>query len=311
MAHIDAGKTTTTERILFYTGKTHRIGEVHEGTATMDWMEQEQERGITITSAATTCTWRDIRINIIDTPGHVDFTAEVERSLRVLDGAVAVFDAVHGVQPQSEKVWRQADKYGVPRICFINKIDKMGADFEHAIDTIRKRLNARPVAIQIPIGQEAAFKGVIDLIEMRAILWHDETMGAKYSVEEIPAELRKKAEAFRMQLVESVAESDDEMLHKFLEGETPTPEELRKALRKATIEMKLFPVLCGSAFKNKGVQTLLDAVVDYLPSPLDIPPIVGHNPDNMEEEVIRHADDNEPLAALGRTPPFPIISASA
>ncbi len=278
MAHIDAGKTTTTERILFYTGITHRIGEVHEGTATMDWMEQEQERGITITSAATTCTWRDIRINIIDTPGHVDFTAEVERSLRVLDGAVACFDAVHGVEPQSETVWRQADKYGVPRICFINKMDKMGADFEHAIDTIRKRLNARPVAIQIPIGQEAAFKGVIDLIEMRAILWHDETMGAKYDVEEIPANLLKKAEAFRMQLVESVAENDDEMLHKFLEGETPTAAELRKALRGATIGMKLFPVLCGSAFKNKGVQTLLDAVVEYLPSPLDVPPIEGHNP---------------------------------
>ena len=307
MAHIDAGKTTTTERILFYTGITHRIGEVHEGTATMDWMEQEQERGITITSAATTCSWRDIRINIIDTPGHVDFTAEVERSLRVLDGAVACFDAVHGVEPQSETVWRQADKYKVPRICFINKMDKMGADFERAVDTIRKRLGARPVAIQIPIGQEAKFAGVVDLIEMRAILWHDETMGAKYSVEEIPAELRKKAEAFRMQLVESVAESDDEMLHKFLEGETPSPEELRKALRKATIEMKLFPVLCGSAFKNKGVQTLLDAVVDYLPSPLDIPPIVGHNPDNMEQEVIRHADDNEPLTALGfkiMTDPF-------
>ncbi len=307
MAHIDAGKTTTTERILFYTGITHRIGEVHEGTATMDWMEQEQERGITITSAATTCSWRDFRINIIDTPGHVDFTAEVERSLRVLDGAVACFDAVHGVEPQSETVWRQADKYKVPRICFINKMDKMGADFERAVDTIRKRLGARPVAVQIPIGQEAKFVGVVDLIEMKAILWHDETMGAKYDIEEIPADLRKKAEAFRMQLVESVAESDDDMLHKFLEGETPTAEELRKALRKATIEMKLFPVLCGSSFKNKGVQTLLDAVVDYLPSPLDIPPIVGHNPDNMEEEVLRHADDSEPLTALGfkiMTDPF-------
>ncbi len=220
MAHIDAGKTTTTERILFYTGITHRIGEVHEGTATMDWMEQEQERGITITSAATTCFWRDVRINIIDTPGHVDFTAEVERSLRVLDGACAVFDAVHGVEPQSETVWRQADKYGVPRICFINKMDKMGADFEHAVDTIRKRLNARPVAIQIPIGQEAAFKGVVDLVDMKAIYWRDETMGAKYEVEEIPAELKKKAEAFHAQLVESVAENDDEILHKFLEGET-------------------------------------------------------------------------------------------
>jgi len=274
----------------------------------MDWMEQEQERGITITSAATTCTWRDIRINIIDTPGHVDFTAEVERSLRVLDGAVAVFDAVHGVvEPQSETVWRQADKYGVPRICFINKMDKMGADFEHAIDTIRKRLNARPVAIQIPIGQEAGFKGVIDLIEMRAILWHDETMGAKYDVEEIPANLLKKAEAFRMQLVESVAENDDDMLHKFLEGETPTAAELRKALRGAVIGMKLFPVLCGSSFKNKGVQTLLDAVIEYLPSPLDVPPIEGHNPDNMEEVILRHADDTEPLTALGfkiMTDPF-------
>ncbi|MGC1780993.1 MAG: elongation factor G [Acidobacteriaceae bacterium] len=307
MAHIDAGKTTTTERILFYTGITHRIGEVHEGTATMDWMEQEQERGITITSAATTCSWRDIRINIIDTPGHVDFTAEVERSLRVLDGAVAVFDAVHGVEPQSETVWRQADKYSVPRVCFINKMDKAGADFEHAIDTIRKRLNARPVAIQIPIGQEAKFKGVVDLIEMRAILWHDETMGAKYDVEAIPAELMKKAEAFRMQLIESVAETDDGMLHKFLEGETPTPAELREALRRATIGMQLFPVLCGSSFKNKGVQTLLDAVVDYLPSPLDIPPMEGSNPDNMEEKILCKPDDNAPFAALGfkiMTDPF-------
>src|SRR5690349_2864754 len=252
MAHIDAGKTTTTERVLFYTGITHRIGEVHEGTATMDWMEQEQERGITITSAATTCTWRDIRINIIDTPGHVDFTAEVERSLRVLDGAVAVFDAVHGVEPQSETVWRQADKYGVPRICFINKMDKMGADFEHAIDTIRKRLNARPVAIQIPIGQEAAFRGIIDLIAMKAILWKDETMGAQYVVEDIPSDLLKKAEAFRAQLVESVAENDDEMLHKFLEGEAISAGELRSSLRKSVIGLKLFPVLCGTAFKNKS-----------------------------------------------------------
>src|SRR5215472_17289460 len=215
MAHIDAGKTTTTERILYYTGKSHKMGEVHEGTATMDWREQEQERGITITSTATTCTWRDIRINIIDTPGHVDFTAEVERSLRVLDGACAVFDAVHGVEPQSETVWRQADKYGVPRICFINKMDKMGADFEHAIDTIRKRLNARPVAIQIPIGQEANFKGVVDLIQMKAILWKDETMGAEYVVEEIPENLRKKADAFHAQLVETAAENDDELLHQF------------------------------------------------------------------------------------------------
>ncbi len=297
MAHIDAGKTTTTERILFYTGKTHRIGEVHEGTATMDWMEQEQERGITITSAATTCTWRDIRINIIDTPGHVDFTAEVERSLRVLDGAVAVFDAVHGVQPQSEKVWRQADKYGVPRICFINKIDKMGADFEHAIDTIRKRLNAKPVAIQIPIGQEDKFKGVVDLINMKAIVWKDETMGAEYHTEEIPADLLKKAEAFRTQLVETIAENDDDVLHKFLEGEAISPDELRASLRKSTIGLKLFPVVLGTAFKNKGIQPLLDAVVDYLPSPLDTKEVHGKNPDNGEV-LTRKADDKEPFAAL-------------
>src|SRR5258705_8251765 len=297
MAHIDAGKTTTTERILFYTGKTHRIGEVHEGTATMDWMEQEQERGITITSAATTCTWRDIRINIIDTPGHVDFTAEVERSLRVLDGAVAVFDAVHGVQPQSEKVWRQADKYGVPPICFINKIDKMGADFEHAIDTIRKRLNAKPVAIQIPIGQEDKFRGVIDLINMKAIVWNDETMGAEYVTEAIPAELQKKAEAFHTQLVETVAENDDEILHKFLEGEEISAGELRNSLRKSTIGLKLFPVVLGTAFKNKGVQPLLDAVVDFLPSPLDTPEAKGINPETGEP-ISRKADDKEPFSAL-------------
>jgi elongation factor G len=297
MAHIDAGKTTTTERILFYTGKTHRIGEVHEGTATMDWMEQEQERGITITSAATTCTWRDVRINIIDTPGHVDFTAEVERSLRVLDGAVAVFDAVHGVQPQSEKVWRQADKYGVPRICFINKIDKMGADFEHAVDTLRKRLNAKPVAIQIPIGQEDKFKGVVDLIEMKSITWQDDTIGAEYTSGPIPTELQKKADAFHAQLVETVAENDDEMLHKFLEGETISPAELRASLRKSTIALKLFPVVVGTAFKNKGIQPLLDAVVDYLPSPLDAGEVKGINPDNGEV-VTRKPADNEPFSAL-------------
>jgi elongation factor G len=297
MAHIDAGKTTTTERILFYTGRTHRIGEVHEGTATMDWMEQEQERGITITSAATTCTWRDIRINIIDTPGHVDFTAEVERSLRVLDGAVAVFDAVHGVQPQSEKVWRQADKYGVPRICFINKIDKMGADFEHAVDTIRKRLSARPVAIQIPIGQEAKFIGVVDLLGMKAIIWKDETMGAEYVTEEIPAELKKKAEAFHAQLVETIAENDDEILHKFLEGQEITADELRASLRRSTIRLKLFPVVVGTAFKNKGVQPLLDAVVDYLPSPLDVGETHGKNPNNGQE-ITRKPDDKEPFSAL-------------
>ncbi len=299
MAHIDAGKTTATERILFYTGITHRIGEVHEGTATMDYMEQEQERGITITSAATTCTWNGIRINIIDTPGHVDFTAEVERSLRVLDGAVAVFDSVSGVQPQTETVWRQGDKYRVPRICFVNKMDKNGADFELVLESIRKRLGARPVAIQIPIGAEAGFRGVVDLIEMRAILWHDETMGAKYSVEEIPADLQKKAEAFRMQLVELVAESDDDILVQFLDGQMPTAAQLKAGLRKATLELKLFPVLCGSAFKNKGVQTLLDAVVDYLPSPLDIPAVEGLNPSNPEEIFTRKAEDDAPFSALG------------
>jgi len=298
MAHIDAGKTTATERILFYTGITHRIGEVHEGTATMDYMEQEQERGITITSAATTCMWKDIRINIIDTPGHVDFTAEVERSLRVLDGAVAVFDSVSGVQPQTETVWRQGDKYKVPRICFVNKMDKNGADFEYVLDTIRKRLGARPVALQIPIGAEANFKGVIDLIEMKAILWHDETMGAKYDVEEIPANLLKKAEAFRAQLIETIAETDDVLLEKFLEGEIPTKEELKAGIRKATIGLKIFPVIAGSAFKNKGVQTLLDAVVDYLPSPLDKPPVEGINPSNHAETIVRKAEDSEPLSAL-------------
>jgi elongation factor G len=297
MAHIDAGKTTTTERILFYTGKTHRLGEVHEGTATMDWMEQEQERGITITSAATTCSWRDIRINIIDTPGHVDFTAEVERSLRVLDGAVAVFDAVHGVQPQSEKVWRQADKYGVPRICFINKIDKMGADFEHAVDTLRKRLNAKPIAIQIPIGQEDKFRGVVDLLAMKAIIWTNEDLGAEYETEEIPAELRKKAEAFRAQLVETVAENDDDMLHKFLEGEEISEAELKASLRKSTIALKVFPVVVGTAFKNKGIQPLLDAVVDYLPSPLDTQETKGINPENGEA-ITRKASDDEPFSAL-------------
>jgi elongation factor G len=299
MAHIDAGKTTTTERILFYTGITHRIGEVHEGTATMDWMEQEQERGITITSAATTCTWKNIRINIIDTPGHVDFTAEVERSLRVLDGAVALFDSVSGVQPQSETVWRQGDKYKVPRICFVNKMDKNGADFEYVIETIRKRLGARPVAIQIPIGAEANFKGAVDLIEMKGIVWNDEEMGSEYTVIDIPADLVKKAEAYRLQLIETVAEFDDGLLHKFLEGETPTPAELKQGIRNATIAMKVFPVLCGSAFKNKGVQTLLDAVVDYLPSPLDVPPAEGINPSNTEEVLIRKAEDGEPFSALG------------
>ena len=307
MAHIDAGKTTTTERVLYYTGRTHRLGEVHEGTAVMDWMEQEQERGITITSAATTCFWRDERINIIDTPGHVDFTAEVERSLRVLDGAVAVFDAVHGVEPQSETVWRQADKYSVPRICFINKMDKMGADFEHAVDTIRKRLNARPLAIQLPIGQEAAFKGAIDLLEMNAIVWLDEGLGAEFEIREIPPELKKKANAFHNQLVETIVENDDDLLHKYMEGETITTAELKASLRKSVIAMKVFPVMCGSAFKNKGVQPLLDAVIDYLPSPADIPPVKGHDPDNPTVEIQRRAADDEPFSALAfkiMTDPF-------
>jgi elongation factor G len=307
MAHIDAGKTTTTERILFYTGVNHRIGEVHEGTATMDWMEQEQERGITITSAATTCTWKDIRINIIDTPGHVDFTAEVERSLRVLDGACACFDSVQGVQPQSETVWRQANKYKVPRICFINKMDKAGANFEYAVSTIVSRLGARAIPIQIPIGEEAKFAGVVDLVEMKAILWHDETMGAKYDVEEIPASLLENAKKLRNELIEAVADSDDEVMNKYLEGEEISIAEIKRAIRKATIAMNIFPVLCGSSFKNKGVQTLLDAVVEYLPSPLDVPPIEGTEPGEPEVKLFRHADDTEPLAALGfkiMTDPF-------
>jgi len=298
MAHIDAGKTTATERILYYTGITHRIGEVHDGTATMDYMEQEQERGITITSAATTCMWNDVLINIIDTPGHVDFTAEVERSLRVLDGAVAVFDSVSGVQPQSETVWRQGDKYKVPRICFVNKMDKAGADFEHVLDTIRKRLGARPAALQLPIGAEANFKGVIDLIEMKAIFWHDETMGAEFVIEPIPANLQKKAEAFRSQLIEMIAETDDALLEKYLEGEIPSNDELKAGIRKATIEMKVFPVLCGSAFKNKGIQPLLDAAVAYLPSPLDKPPVEGLDPDDTSKVLTRKADDDAPLSAL-------------
>ena len=295
---VDAGKTTTTERVLYYTGRTHKIGEVHEGTAIMDWMEQEQERGITITSAATTCQWRDITINIIDTPGHVDFTAEVERSLRVLDGAVAVFDAVAGVQPQSETVWRQADKYGVPRICFINKMDRVGADFYHAVDTIVDRLKARPVPIQIPVGAEDQFKGVVDLIEMKARIWRDETLGAKFDDADIPADLVEKAQQYREQLVEAVSESDDVLFEKFVNGEAVTNEELIAGIRKATITQRIFPVVCGSAFKNKGVQNLLDAVVDYLPSPIDIPAVKGTSIDNPEEEQERKSNDTEPFSAL-------------
>jgi elongation factor G len=298
MAHIDAGKTTTTERILYYTGRTHKIGEVHDGTATMDWMAQEQERGITITSAATTCEWRDLTINIIDTPGHVDFTAEVERSLRVLDGACAVFDAVAGVQPQSETVWRQADKYGVPRICFINKMDRVGADFFFSVGTIADRLSARPVPIQLPIGAEDQFKGVIDLVKMNARIWRDETLGAQFDDVEIPAELREQAQEYRDKLVEAASEADDELMTKFIEGQPVTELELMAGIRKATIAQKIFPVVCGSSFKNKGVQNLLDAVCDYLPSPLDIPPVQGHSVDNPEEIVVRGPDDSEPFSAL-------------
>ena len=282
MAHIDAGKTTTTERILYYTGITHKIGEVHEGTATMDWMEQEQERGITITSAATTCFWErndvDHRINIIDTPGHVDFTMEVERSLRVLDGAVAVFDGVAGVEPQSETVWRQADKYGVPRICFINKLDRAGASFDRSFESIITRLGANPVALQIPIGLEDQLKGVVDLVQMKGLIWKDETKGAEYEVGEIPEDLKEAATAAREKLIEAVASIDDDLMHKYLEGEEISEAEIRAALRAGTISLKLVPVVTGSAFKNKGVQTLLDAVVDYLPSPLDVRPVEGINP---------------------------------
>jgi elongation factor G len=297
MAHIDAGKTTTTERILYYTGISYKIGEVHEGTATMDWMEQEQERGITITSAATTCFWKDHRVNIIDTPGHVDFTAEVERSLRVLDGAVAVFDAVAGVEPQSETVWRQADKYRVPRIAFVNKMDRVGADFERTIAMMRSRLHAAPVAVQIPWGAEEQLKGVIDLIEMKAVHYQDESLGSEYVLEDVPAELANGALEKREQMVEAIAETDDALLEKYLSGEEVTNEELRAALRRATCANKLHPVLCGSAFKNKGVQPLLDAILYFLPSPLDIPPIQGLNPHN-DAPLLRTSSDEEPFSAL-------------
>ena len=297
-AHIDAGKTTTTERILYYTGRSHKIGEVHEGTATMDWMEQEQERGITITSAATTTQWKDMQINIIDTPGHVDFTAEVERSLRVLDGAVAVFDAVAGVQPQSETVWRQADKYSVPRICFINKMDRVGADFYHSVGTIVDRLRARPVPIQIPVGAEDQFKGIVDLVEMKAVIWRDETLGAEFDVVEIPENLKELAATYREQMIEAVSEFDDKLFEKFVEGAPLSVAEIKAGIRKATIAMKIFPVICGSAFKNKGVQTMLDAVIDYLPSPLDVPSIEGSSVDDKSIKLYRKAADEEPFAAL-------------
>ena len=298
MAHIDAGKTTTTERILYYTGRSYKIGEVHDGTATMDYMVQEQERGITITSAATTCSWRDYQINIIDTPGHVDFTAEVERSLRVLDGAVAVFDAVAGVQPQSETVWRQADKYSVPRVCFINKMDRMGADFFHALDTIVEKLQARPVAIQIPVGAEDQFKGIVDLITMKARIWKEETLGAAYEDIDIPADLVEKANEYREKMIEAAAECDDHLMDKYLGGEPLTEAEIILGLRKGTIAQTIFPVFCGSAFKNKGVQNMLDAVVDLLPGPLEVPPVEGRSIDNPEEAVVRNCDDKEPFSAL-------------
>jgi len=298
MAHIDAGKTTTTERILYYTGVSHKIGEVHDGAATMDWMEQEQERGITITSAATTCFWNDKRINIIDTPGHVDFTIEVERSLRVLDGSVCVFDSVAGVEPQSETVWRQADKYGVPRMCFVNKMDRVGADFYRCVDMIVDRLGANPLVLQLPLGAESDFKGVIDLIEMKAIVWQEETLGAKFTHEDIPEDYREKAESYREKLIETVVEMDDDIMESYLEGTQPTTETIKKLIRTGTIDSKFVPVLCGSAFKNKGVQPMLDAVVDYLPSPVEVPDIKGVKYNKEDEAITRKSSDSEPFSAL-------------
>ena len=303
MAHIDAGKTTTTERILFYTGVNHKIGETHDGASTTDWMEQEQERGITITSAAVTCFWDTNQINIIDTPGHVDFTVEVERSLRVLDGAVAVFDGKEGVEPQSETVWRQADKYDVPRICFVNKMDKMGADFYYTVDTIVNRLGARPLVIQLPIGLESEFEGVVDLVEMRALTWRgdskgDVQMGAKYAIEEIPEDLKEKAAEYRTALLEVVAETDDAIMERYFAGEEITVPEIKAAIRKLTVNSEIYPVLCGSAFKNRGVQPMLDAVVDYLPSPVDVPPLEAHSPRDEEKVIIRKPESTEPFAAL-------------
>ncbi|MBF6355638.1 elongation factor G [Nocardia higoensis] len=299
MAHIDAGKTTTTERILFYTGVNYKIGETHDGASTTDWMEQEQERGITITSAAVTCFWNQNQINIIDTPGHVDFTVEVERSLRVLDGAVAVFDGKEGVEPQSEQVWRQADKYDVPRVCFVNKMDKLGADFYFTVQTIKDRLGARPLVIQLPIGAEDTFEGIVDLVEMNAKVWTGETkLGEKYEVKEIPAELAEKAEQYRQELLEAVAESDEALLEKFFGGEELTIDEIKGAIRKMTVSSEAYPVLCGSAFKNKGVQPMLDAVIDYLPSPLDVESVEGHVPGKEDEVITRRPSADEPFAAL-------------
>ncbi len=306
MAHIDAGKTTTTERVLYYTGRSYKIGEVHEGAATMDWMEQEQERGITITSAATTCFWNDHRINIIDTPGHVDFTIEVERSLRVLDGAVAVFDSVAGVEPQSETVWRQADKYNVPRICFVNKMDRTGADFYRCVDMIVDRLGANPLVMQLPVGSEADFTGLVDLLTMKWVRWKDESLGAEFTYEDIPADLKDRAEQYRSDLIEKAVECDDEALESYLSGEIISEEVLKKCIRKGTLSGSLVPVFCGSAFKNKGVQPLLDAVVDYLPSPIDVDSVQGVSVDG-DKEMIRKAEDSEPLSALAfkiMTDPF-------
>ena len=299
MAHIDAGKTTTTERILYYTGRSYKIGEVHEGTATMDWMVQEQERGITITSAATTCFWRDCRVNIIDTPGHVDFTVEVERSLRVLDGAVAILDAVSGVEPQTETVWRQADKYQVPRIVYVNKMDRVGADYYRCIDMVRERLGAHPVPLQIPIGREDQYRGLVDLIDQVGLVWDDddESLGKEYTQIEIPSDMREQVKEYREKMIEGLAEVDEHLMEKYVHGEPITPAELKAAVRKGTISMKLFPVLCGASFKNKGVQPLLDAVIDYLPSPLDIPPVQGINPETKEVEERKPADE-APFAAL-------------
>lgn len=307
MAHIDAGKTTTTERVLYYTGKNYKIGEVHEGTATMDWMEQEQERGITITSAATTCSWNNHRINIIDTPGHVDFTLEVERALRVLDGSICLFDSVAGVEPQSETVWRQADRYGVPRICFVNKMDRLGANFFRTRDMIITNLGAKPLVLQIPIGAEDRFQGIVDLVKMKAVLWSGEELGAKFSYEDIPADLLDLATEYRNQMIETIAELDDDAMEKYLEGVEPDEKTIKRLIRKGTISISFVPVLCGSAFKNKGVQPLLDAVVDYLPSPLDLPPMKGTDVDDPEVTLERLASDDEPFAGLAfkiMTDPF-------
>ncbi|WP_113719169.1 elongation factor G [Arthrobacter dokdonensis] len=303
MAHIDAGKTTTTERILFYTGVNHKLGETHDGASTTDWMEQEKERGITITSAAVTCFWNNNQINIIDTPGHVDFTVEVERSLRVLDGAVAVFDGKEGVEPQSETVWRQADKYNVPRICFVNKMDKLGADFYFTVDTIINRLGAKPLVMQLPIGVESEFTGVVDLLTMKAFVWAgdskgDVTMGAAYEIQEIPADLQERAEEYRASLIEAVAESSEELMEKYLEGEEPSIEELKAGIRKLTVNSEIYPVFCGSAFKNRGVQPMLDAVIDYLPNPLDVGAMVGHDPKDESVEIKREPSEAEPFSAL-------------